>query len=51
MHQQNKCDDTKDRFYEELEHEFNQLPKYHIEFNEITMQRWGEKIFSSDIWE
>jgi hypothetical protein len=29
---QDKYDDTKDNFYEELEHVFNQFPKYHDSF-------------------
>jgi hypothetical protein len=27
---EDKCDDTKDRFSEELEHVFNKFPKYHM---------------------
>jgi hypothetical protein len=27
---EDKSDDVKDRFYEELEHVFNKFPKYHI---------------------
>jgi hypothetical protein len=27
---EDKCDDTKDSFYEELEGVFNQFPKYHM---------------------
>jgi hypothetical protein len=27
---EDKSDDTKDSFYEELEHVFNQFPKYHM---------------------
>jgi hypothetical protein len=32
MDNEDKCDDTKDRFYEELEGVFDQFPKYHIKF-------------------
>jgi hypothetical protein len=28
---QNKTDDMKDRFYEELEHVFDKFPKYHMQ--------------------
>jgi hypothetical protein len=30
MPTQDKSDDTKDSFYKELEHVFDQFPKYHI---------------------
>jgi hypothetical protein len=43
---ENKCGDTKDSFYEELEGVFDQFPKYHMkillgDFN----ARMGRKIF------
>jgi hypothetical protein len=43
---ENKHDDTKDSFYEELKHVFNQFPKYHMEIVlGIPMQKSGGKIF------
>jgi hypothetical protein len=43
-----KSDDLKDRFYEELEDGFDHSPKQHIKFCQvISMQKWGERIFSN----
>ena len=43
-----KSDEAKDSFYEELEQVFDNFPKYHMkillgDFNE----KWGERIFSN----
>jgi hypothetical protein len=57
-----KSDDPKDSIYEELEQVFDHSPEYHIKillgdlnakvwrediFKPISMQKWGERIFSS----
>jgi hypothetical protein len=44
---EDKCDDTKDNFYEELEGVFDQFLKYHtkILLGEFNAKRWGGKIF------
>ena len=45
---EDKTDDSKDSFYEELEQVFDHFPRYHMkiligDFNE----KWGERIFSN----
>ena len=43
-----KSDEAKVSFYEELEQVFKQFPKYHMKILlGILTQRWGERIFSS----
>ena len=45
---EDKSDDSKDSFYEELEQVFDHFPRYHMKsYWEILMQKWGERIFSS----
>jgi len=43
-----KSDDSKDSFYEELEQVFDHFPKYHtkILLGDL-MQNWRERIFSN----
>ena len=42
-----KSDDSKDSFYEELEQVFDHIPMCHMKiYLDILMQRWGERIFS-----
>jgi hypothetical protein len=43
---EDKCDDTKDSFYEELEGVFDQFQKYHMNilFGDFNA-KWGGKIF------
>jgi hypothetical protein len=45
---EDKSDDTKDSFYEELDHVFDQFLKYHIKIllGNINAKK-GEKIFSN----
>jgi uncharacterized protein YpbB len=42
-----KIDDMKDRFYEELEHVFNKLPKYHMK---ILLRDFNGKVGREDIF-
>jgi hypothetical protein len=43
-----KSDDSKDSFYEELERVFERYPKYHTKIlGEILLQKLGERIFSN----
>jgi transposase len=43
-----KSDDSKDCFCEELEQLFDHCPKYHMKILlEISIQKWGERIFSN----
>jgi hypothetical protein len=44
---EDKCDDTKDSFYEELEGVFNQFPKYHMK---IRLGYFNAKAGSEDIF-
>jgi exonuclease III len=46
-----KCDDTKDSFYEELECVFDQFPKYHmiILLGDFNAKVWREDIFKPTI--
>jgi transposase len=42
-----KSDDSKDSFYEELEQLFDHCPQYHMKILlEISVQKWEERIFS-----
>jgi hypothetical protein len=48
MHQfKNKCGDTKDSFYEELDGVFDQFPKYHMKilFGDFSAKVGKEDIF------
>jgi hypothetical protein len=47
-----KIDDMKDRFYEELEHVFNNFPKYHMKMllRDISAKEGREDIFKPTIW-
>jgi hypothetical protein len=43
-----KSDESKDSFYEELEQGFDHFPKYHTKILlEILTQKWGERICSN----
>ena len=43
-----KSDDSKDSFYEELEQVVDHFPKYHMKIVlGDLMQNWGERIFSN----
>ena len=43
-----KSEESKDSFYEELEQVFDHFPKYHMKMlPETLMQKLGERIFSS----
>jgi hypothetical protein len=44
---EDKCDGTKDSFYEELEHAFNQFPKQHVKilFGDFKAVLGREDIF------
>jgi hypothetical protein len=44
---EDKCDDTKDGFYGELEHVFDQFPKYHMK---ILLGDFNEKVRREDIF-
>jgi hypothetical protein len=44
---EDKTDDTKDSFYEELEHVFNKLPKYHMK---ILLGDFSAKVGREDIF-
>jgi hypothetical protein len=45
---QDKCDDTKNSFHEEIERVLDQFPQYHMKiFEEISMQTWVRKTFSN----
>ena len=43
-----KSDDSKDSFYEELEQVFYHFPKYHMK---ILLEDFNAKYFQTDIWE
>jgi len=43
---EDKSDDIKDSFYEELEHVFNQFPKYHLK---ILLGDFNTKVRREDI--
>jgi len=43
-----KSDDSKDSFYEELEQIFDDFSKYHVKIIlGILIQKWGDRIFST----
>jgi hypothetical protein len=44
---EDKCDDTKDSFYEELEGVFDQFPKYHMK---ILLENFNAKVGREDIF-
>jgi hypothetical protein len=44
---EDKCDDTKDSFYEELEGVFDQFPKYHMK---ILLGDFNTKVGREDIF-
>jgi exonuclease III len=44
---EDKCDDTKDSFYEELEDVFDQFPKYHLK---ILLGDFNAKVGREDIF-
>jgi hypothetical protein len=44
---EDKTDDTKDRFYEELEHVFGKFPKYHVK---ILLRDLNVKVDREDIF-
>ena len=44
---EDKSDDSKDSFYEELEQVFDHFPRYHMKILLMLMQKWGERIFSN----
>jgi len=47
-----KSDDSKDSFYEELGQGFDNFPTYHMEILlEILMQSVGREYFQTDNWE
>jgi hypothetical protein len=48
-----KSDNSKDSFYEELEQIFfHHFPKYHMEIVlGVVMQNWGRGYFQTDNWE
>jgi exonuclease III len=49
---EDKIDDMKDRFYEELEHVFDKFPKYHIKIllGDFNAKVGKEDIFKPKIW-
>jgi hypothetical protein len=44
---EDKCGDTKDCFYEELEHVFDEFPKYHMK---ILLGDFSTKVGREDIF-
>ena len=48
-----KSDDSKDGFYEELEQVFDHLPKYHMKIllGDFNVKMRGENIFKPNNWE
>jgi hypothetical protein len=44
---EDKCDDTKDSFYEELEHVLDQFPKYHMK---LLLGDFNGKVGKEDIF-
>jgi hypothetical protein len=44
---EDKSDDMKNRFYEELESVLDQFPKYHMKilFGDFTEKKWVQKVF------
>ena len=43
-----KSDEAKDSFYEELDQVFDHSPKYHMKILlGVLMQKWGERVFSN----
>jgi exonuclease III len=53
MLQQDKTDDVKDSFYEELERVFDKFPKYHMKImlGDFNAKVGKEDIFKPTIWE
>jgi hypothetical protein len=50
---EDKCYDTKDRFYEELDRVFNQFPSYSIKtyFDDFSAKVEKNRYFQTDNWE
>ena len=50
---EDKSDDSKDSFYDELEQVFDHFPRYHMKILlGDLMQKWGEReYFQTDNWE
>jgi hypothetical protein len=50
---EDKIDDIKDRFYEELEYVFDKFPKYHIKImlGDFSVKVGREDTFQTDYWE
>jgi exonuclease III len=48
---EDKIDDVKDSFYEELEHVFNKFPKYHMKIllGDFNVQEGREDIFKPTV--
>ena len=44
---EDKSDDSKDSFYEELEQVFDHFPRYHKILSGDFNEKWGERIFSN----
>ena len=43
-----KSEESKDSFYEELEQDFDHFPKYHMKILlGDLVQKWGERLFSN----
>jgi exonuclease III len=49
---EDKIEDIKDRFYEELEHVFDKFPKYHMKIllGDFNAKSGMEEIFKSTVW-
>jgi hypothetical protein len=49
---QNKIEDMKDSFHEELEYVFDNFPKYHMKIllGDFSDKLGGEDIFKATIW-
>jgi hypothetical protein len=49
---QDKLDDTKDSFYEDLEHVFDKFPKYHMDIILVyfSAKDGRRNIFKAEIW-
>jgi hypothetical protein len=49
---EDKSDNSKDSFYDELEQVFDYIPKYCMQIcYEILVKLWREKMFQTDNWE
>jgi hypothetical protein len=46
---EDKIDDIKDKFYEELEHEFYQFSKYHMKMFDFNAEVGREDVFKPTI--